>query len=276
MNRTLMIVGILAAIALIVAAAFVQFNRPALAEGGDSDTDIVAPAELEGEIHVTGYAKTSVAPNMAVLNLGVEAMSTSSVSQAHSRASAAMNAMLAALAASGVDTTTDVRTTYFNISPQYDWTDDGRKMVGYTASQGISVKVSDLDSVGAVIDGAIMAGGNEARFNGLEFVAEDDPDIMADLRDAAYEDALTKAEHLAELAGLEVAGAISITLGSGGQPPGPFYAESAALARSDTSISPGQIDISRSVQVTFATTAADISVTPEPLNGSGTPSSGGN
>ncbi len=273
MNRTLMIVGILAAIVLIVVAAFVQFNKPAQAEDGVSNGDIAAP-ELQGDIHVTGYAKASVAPNMAVLRLGVEAMSTSSVSQAHSRASTAMNAMLIALARSGVDTSTDVRTTYFNISPQYDWTDDGRKMVGYTASQGISVTVRDLDSVGVVIDVAIMAGGNEARFNGLEFVAEDDPDVMAELREAAYEDALTKAEHLAELAGLEVAGATSITLSSGGQPPGPFYAE-AALARADTSISPGQIDVSLSVQVTFITTAADISVTPEPLDDdTGTPESG--
>lgn len=279
MKRTLMVVGLVVAVALIVAMAFVQFNQTALADevGSDGDgmgMDPAEPDELQGKIHVTGQAVSSVAPDIAVLRLGVEAMSTSSVTQAHSRASTAMNAMLIALAGSGVDTTTDVRTTHFNISPQYDWTDDGRKLIGYVASQGISVTVRDLDSVGAAIDVAVMAGGNEARFDGLEFVVEDDADVMSELRENAYEDARTKAEHLAGLATLKVVGAISITLSSGGPVPGPLYAE-AAYARADTTISPGQIELSQSVQVTFITTADDISVTPEPLNGSGTPASGG-
>ena len=265
MRKTLMIVGILAAIALIVAAAFVQFNRPALAQEPAGDGDM-APLELEGEIHVSGYSKASVAPDIAVLRLGVEAMSTSSVTQAHSRANAAMNAMIIALAGSGVDTTTDVQTTRFSIYPDYDWTDEGRKMIGYIATQDISVKIRDLDSVGAVIDGAIMAGGNDARFHALDFVASDNSDLMRQLREDAYNDALAQAEHLADLAGMEVAGAASITIGSSGPLPGPFFAEAALVRELDTTISPGQVELSQSVQVTFLIVAADISATPLPEN----------
>ena len=150
-------------------------------------------------------------------------------------------------------------------------------MIGYIATQDISVKIRDLDSVGVVIDGAIMAGGNDARFHALDFVASDNSDLMRQLREDAYNDALAQAEHLAELAGLEVAGAASISTGFASPLPTPYFAE-AALAQQlfDTNISPGQVDLSMSIQVTFLTTAADISVTPEPLDDdNGTPESGG-
>ena len=261
MKKNLMIMGLVAMAVLIVMAALSSYDSPALA---DEDGMGNGTLDLEGEIHVTGQARISVAPDTAVISLGVEASDTSSVARAHSRASTAMNAILASLADSGVDTTTDVQTTHFSISPKYEWKDDGRVMVGYTAIQSISVKVRDLDNVGMVIDQAVEAGGNATRFHGLNFVAQDNPDLMAELRENAYNDAHDKAEHLAELAGLELAGAFFIST-SVGYVPEPYYAE-AALARSDTSISPGQVDMSMSIQVRFRTIGADISATPVPEN----------
>ena len=255
MKKNLMITGLAVMALLIVIAAFSLRGEPTLAqeepmeEGGDS-------TELEGEIHVTGLARASVKPDIAVLRLGVEAMSTTSVTQAHSRASSAMNAMLDALAGSGVDTTTDVQTTHFSISPQYEWTDEGRRMVGYTAIQGISAKVRDLDSAGMAIDSAIQAAGNEARFDGLNFVAEEDPDLRRELHQNAYQDALAQAEHLAELAGLRIVGATSISTGFVGAPSITQLAE-VTLSQLDTAISPGQVDLSLSLQVTFATVVAN-------------------
>ena len=280
MKRTLMVAGLVVAVALIVAMAFVQFNQTALADemGVDGDgmgMDLVE-IEIEGQIHVTGQARVSIPSDMATISLGVEAMSTSSVSEAHSRANMAMTAMKTALASSSVDTTTDIQTTHFNISPEYDWTDDGRMMIGYTARHNISVKIRDLDNVAAAIDGAITAGGNYARFYGLDFSAEADAEVMSNLREAAFEDAVTQAEHFAELAGLELAGAISISTGSGGLPPDLFFAEAAMLDRASTPISAGEKEIAMSVDVTFLTVAADISVTPEPLDDTGTPESGSN
>ena len=176
-----------------------------------------------------------------------------------------MNAMLEALASSSVDLAKDVQTTHLSISPEYEWTDEGRRMVGYTTAHGISVKVRDLDSVGMVIDSAIEAGGNEARFDGLNFVAEENPDVMRDLRQNAYQDALAQAEHFAELAGLKVVVATSISTGFIGVPSLTQLAE-AAITQLDTAISPGQVDVSLSLQVTFATVAADVSETTDPMD----------
>ena len=263
MKKSLMIVGLVVMAVLIVIAAFSLRGEPTLAQEEPMEEGH-GLTELKGEIHVTGHAKAPVVPDTVILRLGAEAMSTSSVTQAHSRASSAMNAMLAALADSGVDTTTDVQTTHFNISPEYEWTDEGRRMVGYTATQGISVKVRDLDSVGMVIDSAIQAAGNEARFDGLNFVTEEDPDLRRELLQNAYQEALDQAERLAELAGLEIVSATSISTGFVGVPSITQLAE-AALTQLDTAISPGQVDVSMSLQVTFATVVADTSATPEAM-----------
>ena len=264
MKKSLIIMGLVVMAVLIVVAAFSLRGESALAQE-DPMEGVGESTELEGEIHVTGYAKSSVSPDTVILRLGAEAMSTSSVTQAHTRASTAMNAILDALADSGVDTTTDVQTTHFNISPEYEWTDEGRRsMVGYTATQGISVKVRDLDSVGTVIDSAIQAAGNEARFDGLNFVAEEDSDLRRELHQNAYQDALDQAEHLAELAGLEIVGATSISTGIVGVPSITQLAE-VALSQLDTAISPGQTDVSVSLQITFATVGADPSATPEAM-----------
>lgn len=261
MKKNLMITGLVAMAVLIAIAAFSLSGQPALAQEGSMEEG----DEIKGEIHVTGFARASVEPDIAVLRLGVEAMSTTSVSQAHSRSRVAMNAMLDALATSSVDLAKDVQTTHLSISPEYEWTDEGRRrMVGYIAAHGISVKVRDLDSVGMVIDSAIEAGGNEARFDGLNFVAEENPDVMRELRQNAYRDALAQAEHFAELAGLKVVGATSISTGFIGVPSLTQLAE-AAITQLDTAISPGQVDVSLSLQVTFATVAADVSETTETM-----------
>ena len=260
MKKNLMVMGLVAMAVLIVITALSLRTQPALAQEGSMEEG----DEIKGEIHVTGFARASVEPDIAVLRLGVEAMSTTSVSQAHSRTRVAMNAILDALASSSVDLAKDVQTTHLSISPEYEWTDEGRRMVGYIAAHSISVKVRDLDSVGMVIDSAIEAGGNEARFDGLNFVAEENSDVMRELRQNAYQDALAQAEHFAELAGLKVVGATSISTGFVGVPSLTQLAE-AAITQLDTAISPGQVDVSLSLQVTFATVATDVSETTEPM-----------
>lgn len=129
-------------------------------------------------------------------------------------------------------------------------------MRGYAAVQSISVKVRDLDSAGMEIDSA-----NEARFDGLNFIAEENADVMRELRGNPYRDAFTQAKHFAEPAGLKVVGATSVSTCFVGVPSVTQLAEG-GLVQLDTAISPGQVDVSSSLQVTFPTLREEISATP--------------
>ncbi|PKB79841.1 MAG: hypothetical protein BZY88_11410 [SAR202 cluster bacterium Io17-Chloro-G9] len=68
-------------------------------------------------IWITGRGEATTAPDLAILNLGVEA-SADTVSEARDQAAAAMEGTLAALTAGGI-AERDIQTSFFNISPKY-------------------------------------------------------------------------------------------------------------------------------------------------------------
>ena len=68
-------------------------------------------------VWVSGTGKASAAPDLAILNMGVEALADT-VGEARSRAAEAMAATIAALQEQGV-AIEDIQTRTFNISPRY-------------------------------------------------------------------------------------------------------------------------------------------------------------
>ena len=124
-------------------------------------------------IWVTGMGQVTSAPDIATLNGGVEAVAET-VAEARRNAAQAMEAMMQALAARGVEER-DIQTTGFNIRSeyQYDRDKDRNELVGYRVSNQISVKVRNLEQVGTTIDDMVEAGGDLARFNGISFGLDD-------------------------------------------------------------------------------------------------------
>lgn len=237
-------------------------KRDAPASGGGAD----APAHYgdggqEG-IVVSGQGTMSVAPDLALISLGVET-TAATVSEANAGAGVAMDAVLAAARASGVKDK-DIQTRNFNIYPQYDYVEetlDGRRssrqvLTGYRVSNSANVKLRDLDSVGDVIDAVVTAGGDDVRIDNIRFTVEDTKPLMARLRETAVRDAMSKARHLATLSGVNLGRLIYISEGSGA-PSVSGFAESrtfalAAAAYDAPAIEGGELDISFSVQARFA------------------------
>ncbi len=219
----------------------------------------------EGTIWVTGEGKISVEPDLAVLNLGVEAMADT-VSESRTSASAALDAIKEVLATNGIEDR-DIQTRRFSIRPEYDWqeiTENGLKsskqvLIGYRVNNSLTVRVRDLDSVGTLIDDVITAGGDATRFNGIEFRVEDTSPLLSQLREEAVNDALAKARHFAELGEVELGRLIFISEPGAVAPGFDAYGfQTAALVESaygydrSTPISGGDIEVSLRVQVGYA------------------------
>ena len=66
----------------------------------------------------------------------------------------------------------------------------------------LKAKVRDLDAVGSLIDQVVTAGGDASRFNGLQFTVEDTSGLLEELREEAVRDAMAKAQHIADTAGV--------------------------------------------------------------------------
>ena len=248
-----MIAG-LAAVMLLVAACANDDDAPQ-SENGASQAAGAFSGGVQGQsgISVSGEGSIDLVPDLALLNVGVETMAES-VSQAREEAAQAMDAIIAAVKAHGLEDR-DIQTRAFNIWPQYEYQNNSRSLVGYTVSNSATAKIRDIDNVGPIIDDVANAGGNATRIDGIRFTVEDPKPHMAALREAAFQDAMSKAEHLATLAGVELGPLTFVTESSGVPVVREAAFETAALAAPlvapSTSISGGELQLSMYVQAVF-------------------------
>ena len=111
-----------------------------------------------------------------------------------------------------------------------------------------------MDRVGAIIDEAAAAGGDLTRIDSIGFTVEDPSPYQDEAREKAVADAAAKAKQLAEVAGIKLGKPVYIT--ENAFYPSPvyrqdYYAEAAAPMAAPTPISPGELEISLNVQVTY-------------------------
>ena len=266
-RRLLTGLGLAALLGLAVACQSEAMETPDGGVGAGSESDSIAQAlgQLGGYggsgIQVTGEGKVTITPDLALLNLGVEAMADT-VAEARADAATAMAAVIAALKANGI-ADADVQTSYFNISPEYTYQEvsrgdsrySERVLVGYLVTNNVTAKVRNLDSVGATIDATAEAGGNAARIQNIRFTVEDSSSAKAQARESAVKDALDKADHFASLAGVNRGSLLSISESGGGVPITRSFAfDSFAMSENAaaTPISAGELEIAIYVQAVFA------------------------
>lgn len=131
-----------------------------------------------------------------------------------------------------------------------------RVLVGYQVTNTLNIKVRDLDNMGNIIDGATESAGNLVRINRVSFAIEDTKPLQIEAREEAIADLLTKANAMAELAGVELGKLVFLTESGVGAPQSFARVESAAAfgfgADQATSILAGELDVNVSVQGVFA------------------------
>jgi uncharacterized protein YggE len=207
-------------------------------------------------IWVSGEGKVTVTPDLATLWLGVEAKAET-VAEAQSKAAAAMDDVMNALTDNGV-ADKDIQTQYFSIDQVTRWDNVKNEEVvtGYRVTNMVEAKIRDMDNVGAIIDAVVAAGGDYIRVNNVAFSVDDPSEYYEEVRAEAMADAKAKAEQLADLAGIELGKPTYIYEGSVYSPvvyrdvgAVPVPAEGGGY---ETSVSPGEVDITLNVQVAYA------------------------
>jgi hypothetical protein len=205
-------------------------------------------------IWVSGEGKVPVTPDLAILSLGIEAQAAS-VADAQTQAAEAMDKVMDALKDNGL-ADKDIQTQHFSISPVTRWDDEEQKEVvlGYRVSNIVTAKIRDMDKVGETIDAVAAAGGDLTRINGISFTVDDPSAYYDEAREKAVADAKAKAEQLAKLAGVTLGKPTYISEFSEYVPPvpAPIYYKGGAEAALSTPISPGEVEVSLSVQLVYS------------------------
>lgn len=209
-------------------------------------------------ITVSGSATISVEPDLAILDMGVEAFGKT-VSFARSDAAIAMDAIVSSLKSEGV-LEKDIQTQRLNISPKYEWQEisigsqvtNKQVLTGYSVSNYVRVKIRDLDHVGKIVDSASESGGDFVRVNGISFNLEDTYNLMPQLREQAVQNAFMKADEYASAAGLRLGSITSLSEVGSSSPSSAIGNQMRAMsALIESPISGGELQVSLTVLAVF-------------------------
>jgi uncharacterized protein len=240
--------AVVAAVGLlvIVIAGPLSAWRP----GGPAQAAVPDTTSTVHGITVQGTGKVSLTPDLATLSIGIQAQG-STAAKTQSAASAAMTKVIAAVKAKGI-AQKDLATAWLSLGPQYDYSGGSTlpRIIGYQATQSLSITVRKIDDTGPIIDAAVSAGANTV--SGITFSVADPVAATAQARTAAITDAKARAAALASAAGVSVGSPLSITETSAPAPTPYVYDKAAVSGIIATPIQLGTTDIEVDVVVTFA------------------------
>ncbi|MGV9713803.1 SIMPL domain-containing protein [Gordonia sp. NPDC003424] len=205
-------------------------------------------------VTVVGSGKVTGTPDTLRADIGVEA-TAADVSSALNESSAQVKKVTDAVVAAGVDRK-DIQTQQVNLTPQYTSPAPGSssEISGYQATNTIRVTIRDLDKASAILAAAATAGGDNTRISNVAFAIDDDSDLMKQAREAAFDDARSRAEQYASLAGDSLGKVQTITEQTSGAEQPTTVQRDSAVAAAPVPIEPGQQTLTFSVTVTYALT----------------------
>lgn len=203
---------------------------------------------LPPTVSVTGEASISVPPDLAQIDSGVttEAKTAREASEANNKA---MGGVLQALKNAGL-AEKDIQTSRLSLSPQSAPNRNANApflIVGYRASNRVTVTIRDITKVADTIDVLVSAGANE--ISGISFMVSKASKLLDDARAEAIADARRKAEIYAKAANISIGAPISISEETA---PGPMpYRKMAADMAASAPVAQGQETLRVSVSVSY-------------------------
>ncbi len=207
------------------------------------------PGAME-TVSVSGNGHASVTPDRFTFTVGVQTVADT-VEQAVNENNRKTAATIAALKRAGA-AEKDIRTSNFSIYPQQDYGQNKLpRILGYQVSNTITVRRDNIGEAGKLLQSAVNAGVNQS--SGLQFEVSDPARGRDQAIHAAYDEARSKAQLLAQAAGRTLGRALSISEGGQAQPvPYPrVMAMRAETGVSEVPVAAGTQDVSYSVSVIF-------------------------
>jgi hypothetical protein len=202
---------------------------------------------LDKLVTVTGEATVAVAPDAAVIRIGVSSQDKTAREASDANAKQ-MTAVLAAIKSNNI-AERDIQTSRLSLQPQYDPNKSGTAhLTGFQATNQVTVRIRDIGNLAAILDSAISAGANE--MSGIEFIVSEQSKLLDRARDDAIADAHRKAELYAKAAGARLGHVVAISEEGSTPAPRPMQ----ALRAGAVPISPGEQTLRAVVTVSYELT----------------------
>ncbi len=249
MKKILLVTGTMLAVLVLALSAW---GCDSFSSGSEINQSNVS--QQNNGIWVTGVGTVTVTPDLAVVSLGVEAQA-STVVEAQQQAAQAMADVMTALNDNGVEDK-DIATQYYNISPVYSYDRDTGKQTleGYKVTNTLNVKIREIGNAGIIIDAVATASGDYTRINSITLTIDEPEQYNEQARELAMNNAVDSAKQLAKLAGVKLGSATYINESLNNSSQTIYYDAilKEAAPSIATSISPGETEITLTVQVVYS------------------------
>lgn len=215
-----------------------------------------------GRLTVAGQGEVRVAPDMAMISLGVTTQApTAAQAMADNAAQAAkvIEAVKAGADGQGAVADEDIQTSGLNLSAVTVY-EEGKapRVTGYQAQNIVTLRLKELDQVGALLDRVVSSGANEVQ--GISFGRLDDQDARDEARTKAVAEARRRAEVLASAAGVTLGPVMAIRETDGYSPPAPIAQRARAMDMAAGAVPPvqtGQLSMTSAVEMELALPGAE-------------------
>ncbi|MFP7672879.1 SIMPL domain-containing protein [Marivita sp. S0852] len=208
-----------------------------------------ASADSVGQITVTGEGRVSAAPDMAVITIGASA-EDKTAKVAMDKTSQVTGAILENLTQFDI-APRDVQTSDLSLRPVWDNRASGTdqpRIRAYSASNRVTVRIRNLDDLGAVLDAVLTDGANQ--LGGLSFTLSDPEPVLNDARIRAVADARARAELFAQAAGVELGALVSLSE-TGARTPRPEMFSMARASDAGVPVAQGETEIRAGVTLVY-------------------------
>ncbi|KAL6043375.1 hypothetical protein QOT17_023915 [Balamuthia mandrillaris] len=232
-------------LALLLVASFAFTGTHAEGKGHAHDDG----GKQQRTLTATGQGSVTVEANIAQVFLGVEVRADTATAALQQAAEQLANVIDFLEDQPEVE---NLSTAFFTLQPIVN---EQNQIVGFVAINIVSFTVSNIERLGAIIDGAVAAGANRIDFIAFLVSEEDLAAAQALALERAVEDAANQAEAVLAGLNLEFVKVVDIQiLFVGG---GPVFAREAADTPQATPLLPGQQTVNAAVQITIAFDEAD-------------------
>ena len=208
------------------------------------------PAIAGTRLEVSATGEATRVPDLAIISAGVVTRQTTATAAIQENA-AQMERVLSALKRAGIEER-DVQTSSINLNPEYRYQENrAPQLVGYTASNQVSIRFRDIRNTGKILDALVAEGANQ--INGPTLTIDKPEAALDEARLKALANGRARADVYARALGRRVARIVSISESGGSYPvppPMPMMMEARAQ-NADSKILPGEQKLQVTLSIVF-------------------------
>jgi uncharacterized protein YggE len=229
---------------------FLLITVVALQLSGCKATADVEQEPVVSTLSVSGTGDASAIPDVVDIQIGVDIIDPDPV-EAVNQNTTKMNAIMTVMDSMQIPGS-DIQTVYYSMWVEDVYDQDGQ-LTGekrYHVTNQVNIRLRDTTQIGNLIDKATDAGATS--IVGITFGVADTTELEQAALDQAIENALEKAQRIADHMGVSVGKIVNVSESGYYSPPVPYYGEKIGIGGAGAvPISQGQFSMTASVQVVY-------------------------